>query len=283
MSNTNPNTEAQARELTTANAIKAASDALHRADASEIAAIALHEDFQLASIEHLLPLRRRARGDFTAGDMTSFFDYAKAHAEAGALAMVQKDKMQAVAVLNLGTPLTPGHADNKAIYAPEKTAAYRALQSICDAPLSQTKIAEWIEDWADVAQMQFFAGDEELTTKQAVAAVRAITIESARRVESEEGQLSAARSAFESVQATSRHKLPTTIYYTCEPYLDLEMRLFVLRTAVNTGADAPRLILRMVGKEQHDEAMAQELAAKVHAGLHEHMPVLLGSYQRRND
>ena len=243
-------------------------------------ATALHEDVKVHDLEHLLPCRRRARGTMSTAYVAPFAQYATAYAEPGAAVFVDAEHMAATAVLDLGTKETPGHTDNRAKLQPTKTAAYAALLVINGRAQSQQALVEFFEDWGSVARLSFFAGDDEVTPGKALAAVRRITIENLRKVESEEQQLSANRTAFESVKATSHEPIPTTIYYTCKPYADLVERTFVLRLSILTGDKAPSLVLRIQNLEAHVEAMGGELAELVRTSIGGAMPVLLGSYSK---
>jgi uncharacterized protein YfdQ (DUF2303 family) len=114
---------------------------------------------------------------------------------------------------------------------------------------------------------------------KAIAAVRAITVESARKVESVEQTLSAERTAFESIKADSKNQpLPGLIHFTCEPYLGFEGRTFALRVAVHPSEKSVTLSLRMAQAEKHEEEIAAELAAKVGTELTGTAPVMLGTY-----
>lgn len=161
-----------------------------------------------------------------------------------------------------------------------KTAPYAMLLVINGRAQSQQALAEFLEDWGSVAALNFFTPDGEITMGKALAAIRRITIENLRKVESEEQQLSANRTAFESVKASSQEPIPTTIYYTCKPYADLEARTFVLRLSILTGEKAPSLVLRIQNLEAHVEAMGAELAELVRKAISGAMPVLLGSYSK---
>lgn len=242
--------------------------------------VALPNEFTTHDLEKLLPHRRRARGSMGTAYVAPFAQYAQAYAGPGAAVFVDAAEMKACAVLDLGTKEHPGHADNRAQLALVKTAAYAALLQINGRGQSQQQLAEFIEDWGQAAQLQFFAASGEVPQGKALAAIRRITIESARKVESEEQQLSANRTAFESVQATSHEPLPTTIYYTTKPYADLPERMFVLRLSILTGDKSPTLVLRIQNLEAHTEAMGQELAALVFDAIGGAMPVLLGSYSK---
>lgn len=262
--------------LTKAEAITAADKAM----TSQVQTlIALPEDFKIHDLEGYLQNRRRVRGTMGTSTVAAFAAYAATHAQEGATVFVDVDQMAATAVLNLGTPDDPGHADNKAVLQPKKTAAYRSLLVHATGQgLKQQQAAEFLEDWPE--HIECFNDGGKIAPPQAIAAIRKLTIESMRKLESSEQSLSASKSAFESVQATSADPIPTTIYFKCAPYQDLSERLFVLRLGVQTGAAAPAIVLRIVKQETHAEEMASELAALVTVAIGESMPVLLGQYAR---
>jgi len=267
------------KELAQAEAITAAGSAVADALEDGTATVALPSEFTVHDLEKTLPLRRRARGIMTTSSVKPFTEYVDQHKEPGATVFVDQDVMTAVAVLNLGTPDQPGHADNTAKMVAKRMAAFTALlQHASGQGLAQAKAAEFLEDWP--GYFKFFKDDGEITAGQAIAAVRKLTIEAMRKLESAEQQLSATRSAFESVSATSTEPLPTTIYFNCIPYHGLSERQFVLRLGVLTGAKDPAIVLRIVNKEQHEEEMAAELSALVATSLTESgVPVMVGRYQ----
>ena len=244
--------------------------------------VPLPHDFQLHDTEKYLPRRRRARGAMATSVLADFAAYTKTHAETGATVFVSPDHMNATAVLNLGTYDTPGHADNTATLTLKRTAAFVALGQVAGGQgHKQATIAEFLEDWA--GNVKCFNDAEDIAPPKAIAAIRKITIEAMRKLESAEQQLSATRSAFEHVQATSGPEpLPTLIYFTCEPYQGLQARTFILRLAVLTGNDEPAITLRVVKAEEHQEEMAAELASRVTEALADtSVPVHLGSYQAK--
>lgn len=240
--------------------------------------VALPNDFTLHDLEHLQENRRRARGEMSTRFIVPFASYAEQHHEAGATVFVDPENLTATAVLNLGTPMHPGHADNLARLQLKRTAAYSALCTIVQAQRSQVEIAEFLEDWE---QMKCFSYGNEIKRPQAIAAIRKITIDSSRKLESSEQQLGATRSAFESVQASSFEPLPTTLYFSCKPYSDLEERLFVLRLSILTGDSKPKIMLRIQSPETHAEEMAAELVSLVATAIDPAVaiPVLVGTYR----
>lgn len=243
------------------------------------AVVALPERFTDHDLERYLPNRRRARGVMNTDNLASFAEYTKAHAEPGASVFVDAEHMKAVAVLNLGTPEAPGHGDNRAMLALKRTAAFTALLAHANNAgrgMTQTVASEFLEDWPD--HIQCFNSEGEISPPKAIAALRKLSIEAMRKMESSEQSLSASRSAFESVQATSSEPIPTTIYFKCVPYQELAERQFVLRLGVLTGGDKPSITLRIVKVELHNEEMAQELASLTRDALAGSFPVMLGEY-----
>lgn len=265
--------------LTKAEATTAANNAIASAHQSTTNVLALPDDFKVHDLEAYMPSRRRPRGAMTTSVLADFANYATAHAEDGASVFIDKDRMKATAVLNLGNTDAPGHADNLAVVALEKSAAYAALLLIANGqPRKQTDVAEFLEDWAPFITCR--TTEDVVGTGQAAAAVRNITIEAAKKVTSSEQQLGATKSAFESVQASSADNLPTQIEFLCEPpYFGLSARTITLRLSVLT-TDKPQIVLRVVKLEEHQEAMAAEFAELARTALGDAMPVGIGTYQR---
>lgn len=270
--------------LSQSQSINAASEAVGDAFGSGAAVAFLPKEYMEHDLERFQATRRRARGAMSTQSLQDFAAYVTAHAEAGASVFVDQASMRATAVLNLGTPKEPGHADNTAVFAPKKTAAYIALLAVIRTDngrsLTQTQLAEWMEDWAERIDCE--RDGDAIATPKAIAAVRAITVEAARKVESVEQSLSAERTAFESIKADSKNQpLPSLIHFTCEPYLGFEGRTFALRVAVHPAEKSVTLSLRMAQAEKHDEEIAAELSAMVSTALTGTAPVMLGTYSAK--
>lgn len=240
---------------------------------------ALPSDFQVHDLEKYLAVRRRLRGTMTTSVLADFADYVKANQEAGARVFINQGEMSATAVLNHGTPSEPGHADNTAKLVLQSTAAYKALCAIANGQaLKQTQVAEFLEDW--LGNIRCSREGADMGTARAIAAIRDISIEKLQRVASQEQQLAASRSAFESVKAEGTD-IPTHIEFKAEPYVGLSERAFVLRLGILTG-DKPSITLRVVKAEEHAEQMANELQGLVRNALAESLPVIVGSYSVKN-
>ncbi len=240
---------------------------------------ALPSDFKLHDLEPFYPVRRRLRGAMETNSISAFQEYTKVNAQTGCTVFVDAARMVATSILNHGTSDVPGHADYSATLTLDRTAAYKALQATANgAGFSQAAIAEFFEDWPDA--LRFFNDAGEISGPKAIAAIRRLTIESMRKLESTEQQLSASRSAFESVQATSADPIPTIVYFNCQPYADLETRTFIARLTIKTGDAKPTVALRISKAEEHAEEMALELGALITtAFVDQKIPVLIGKFR----
>lgn len=258
-----------------AQSISAAAATLADSDTTNL--VALPENYSLHDLEKHLANRRRPRGIMKTNHLASFANYSKQHAGDGASVFVDAERMKATAVLNLGTPGEPGHADDLAQYAPGQTAAYQAMLTHTASSMNQRAAAEFFEDWA--THLQFFTDAGQVSGSKAIAAVRKITIENMKKLASSEEQLSANRSTFESVSASSDDPIPTIIYFTTQPYDVLPSRVFVLRLSINTSSNQPLIVLRVATLEKHKEEMALELADLVRNAFDNSLSVALGTYE----
>ena len=247
--------------------------------------VTVPDKYTLKDLEKFMPARRRQRGTMNTNSITDFAAYTVEHKELGCTVFVNPENMAARAVLNLGTKNLPGHCDNSAVVTLEKTAAFLALLSHTaqHVSLKQSQMAEFLEDWSD--EIVCYNADVQpesqyIPIHKAIAAVRKLTIESMHKLESEAKSLSASKSTFESVAATSTETIPTMFRFETVPYHGLEVRTFEVRLGINTGGPVPTIGLRIIKMEEHDEQMAKEFAQLVRDALtgEERLPVLIGSY-----
>lgn len=245
-------------------------------------AAALPDNFKLHDLEKFLPERRRMRGHMETTSLDAFAEFVSRHAEPGAAVFVDTDRMRATAVLNLGNSSGPGHADMLATLRAKETAAMSAMRAACAKPQTQQAAAEFLEDWRHLVECVDSNGAE-LSTPKTIAALRKLTIETMRKLESDQQQLRATTSAFEDVQAKSVEPLPAGVFFECEPAVFLDKRRFYLRLGIQTGGEKPTIVFRVAMDEQHTQEMAEEMRQKIAEALEaeggESVPMLLGTYQ----
>ncbi|HIH8976808.1 TPA: YfdQ family protein [Serratia marcescens] len=216
----------------------------------------LPKDVNVESLERYHDLRFRFRGNMETTSIPDFVKYSTQYAGEGVCCFIDADRMQAETIFNIGTLDEPGHADNKASITLKKTAPFSGLLDINGRKQGQKELAEWLEDNRDFLTA-FDADGVVLDIKQAVGAVRRITIESVSTSDHEENDFSGKRSLMESVEAKSKDVMPAAFEFKYVPYEGLSERPFKLRYSIITN-DKPILVLRIVQLEKAEEEIAVE-------------------------
>ncbi len=175
-----------------------------------------------------------------------------------------------------GTPEKPLSASHSTTLTLEKTAEYTALNNIVNVQLTQRELADFIEDFTP--NIRAFHNNEELDLGKAVAAVRAITIESAQSQTSVIGDMSSSGSLLEQVEArAAQHVLPTSFEFDCTPYHGLCGHVARLRVSVLTGGDKPRLKLRIMSEGQYRETIVNNFTDILNEKLSNTVDVFIGN------
>lgn len=237
----------------------------------------------VCSIEHLQEGRSRYRGKFATQNLTAFADYVVATVDNNAprtpaAGFIDPDHASAVAYFNLGDHEHPGHGDNTAALTLKPTAAYAALLATTQRALDQRTLHDFLEDWRDNITVLVDGQPRDNGIANALAAVRDITVEQARKVQHVERDFGATRSAMESVDARSTLTLPSGFEFRAVPYEGLQERIFRLRLGVNTGGDKLSLTLRIQQADQLSEDIARDFLARLEAKLGTASTLILGTF-----
>lgn len=221
-------------------------------------AVAKPDGLEIVSLERYQVGRYRFRGALKTTSISDFVKYSVGYADTpGVRCFIDAEDMSAKTIFNLGTIAAPGHADNSAVIGLKKTSPFSAVLSVNGHRQGQKELAEWLEDWREFL-LAFDAEGNVLDIKQAIGAVRRITIESSRSSDHEDSDFSAKRSVMENVEAKSKDIMPAAFEFKCTPYEELQERAIKLRYSILTSHDTPALILRIVQLENLEEQMAQE-------------------------
>lgn len=234
---------------------------------TDFGTVMLPEGITLQSLEHFQAHRNQFRAVFSTQRFGSLIEYATANAQENAQCFIDQEKMKAEIVFDMGNREQAGHAKHRANLVMKKTAAYKALCEINGSRRSQRDFSDFLEDWGDY--LTAYHHEDEISIKNAVQAVRKMTIDYARNEEHELSDFAAKKSAMESVESKSTLQLPTHLVFTCNPYNGLDTRSFTLRVQVLTGSGEPVLTTRLVQAEQIEEAIATEFAEKLSDALSE--------------
>lgn len=218
--------------------------------------IALPSNYNIHDLEKFQIGRRRYRGSLETASLSDFVAYVRANTGDNQ-GFIDAEKLSAKVLFNLGTIDEPGHGDWTATLALKATAAFRALCGVQGKQLDQRDLIEWLEDWS--ANVVGFDGEGGfIPTSAAIEAIRKINIKSTKDSTHVQEDRRASRSAMEEVEASAGPSLPNRISFRCTPYLGLPERDFSLRLSVLTSHDEPLLVMRVVGYEEHLEAIAQD-------------------------
>lgn len=239
---------------------------------------------EVVSIEHLQPGRSRFRGAFATRQLQDFAAYVTAETEnaqriAGSVqGFIDTEAMTAKVFFNLGNIEHAGHADHTASLKLKPTAAYAALCAAASRPLDQRTLHDFVEDWRDNITPLFDGQPDATRLANTLAAIRDITVETARKVNHVERDMGATRSAMESIDARSTLTLPSGFEFRTVPYDGLAERTFRLRLGVNTGGDKVALTLRIQQAEQVTEDIAKDFRDRLATKLGTACPLTLGTF-----
>lgn len=236
---------------------------------------ALFHDGKIVSTEHLQEGRARYRGQFSTDSIEAFANYAKANTSGQGF--IDIDSMSAQIFFNLGTPDQPGHGDWRANLKLRPTAEYQAMLAINGKKFLQRDLVEWLEDWgAYCAAVN--ADMQHIPAPKALAAIRNITIKASSESNHQEKDFGARRSAVEEIEATAENGIPYAIGFACIPYPGLAQRSFTLRVSVLTTGDKPQLVLRPIGLESAQEAIAKEFQQVLTDHIGDAASLVLGKF-----
>lgn len=224
--------------------------------------------------------RSRFRGTYSTNSLADFSTYVVDRAAPDARGFIDQDAMSCVVLFNIGTPDVPGHADDRAVLKLKATAAYTSVQAVAEANLTQKSLSDWIEDWSQ----HLGAVDEngaEMPLAKAIAAVRSITIKSQSESDHTVAETRASRSAFDSIEASSKETLPAWLLVNLLPYEGLGEHEIKLRVSVLTSGSQPILKLRWVGEEAQREFIAQEFKEYLAKNVQTSAKLALGTFDAK--
>jgi len=239
-----------------------------------------NEGERIVSLEPYGAGRTRFRGTYATGSLPSFIAQVLANVDGRGKVdgFIEPEKMQAVVFFNLGTAVSPGHGDHRSTLTLKKTAAFASLLTAVSRPHTQRSLAEWIEDWREFLTPVTDGQPNGDTIAKVIAAVRDITVKTAREVTNVERDLGTTTSAMASIDAQSKHVLPEGFLFETEPYAGLPKRTFTLRLGSQSSDDKIVLTLRIQQAESIDEKIAQDFEKVLRDGLGDTANLSLGTF-----
>lgn len=220
--------------------------------------VTLPEGYTVQSLEKYMEHAYRYDAAYSTTSIEDFTRYNENHQQDNAVCFANPETMTAKTIFDIGSRDEPGHKLHTANLKLKSTAAHTALRRVAEngPALDQKQASDFIEDWSEC--MSIDSADEKMTPPQAAAALRNLTIEAAKEINSKTDDFGESMSAMEKIEAKNQDKLPHRIRFTCQPFNGLSHREFVVRVGILTGHDKPKISLRIIQIEKHEEDMADE-------------------------
>jgi uncharacterized protein YfdQ (DUF2303 family) len=143
--------------------------------------------------------------------------------------------------------------------------------------MSQKDMSDWIEDWHSTLSA-VGEDNQNISLVKPIAAVRTITVKASSESDHAVSETRASRSAMDSIEATSKETLPTSLIFSVVPFEGLQLREIILRISVITSGTQPVLKLRWVGEEVQREEIAQEFKSVLDAQVGSAAKLALGIF-----
>lgn len=223
---------------------------------------------EVVNLENFLEAPIRMRATFRTERLEDFAAYVREQGDTNETAIfIQSAGSGAKAVIDYGSDKDPLWGDHKAILSIPATPEADAIQRICCRPHSQRELIEFMEDWGHILNAES-SSEETIGIKKAIAAIRAVTIDSIRKLTNEEADFETSQSALEKISAkSSKGALPAKLIATASLLEGLEPTLIELRVSILTGEDRPMFRVRFVAEEKLRQAAAKEVEARIQTDL----------------
>lgn len=245
-------------------------------------AVLMPGSFQVVDLEKFDKHRSRFRGTYSTSSLKDFADHV-VNRDAGATGFINADdadKLSCTVFYNIGDQAQPGHCDDIAVLTLKPTAAFKAVQGVVGKSMDQKTLSDWIQDWSLTLSATDVDG-KDLELRKTIAAVRNIKIEAKASSDHSVGNMNAARSSMEQIEARSEHELPAYLIMSAIPFSGLQVRQLKLAVSVLTGGEKPALSLRWVGKEPQLEEINQEFKCVLSKEVGGSARLFLGSFDPR--
>lgn len=205
------------------------------AQALDYKGVLIPATMKLETLEQFQQFKNRFKGVFITSSIDSFSEYVNNYENASCF--INCNDPVATAIFDLGTIAQPGHAEHKSTLNLDSTPEYDALVKFEKELHTQQKFAEFIEDWKFCITCTDASGNE-METKDAIQAVRHVTVEAKKKDDVQVGAFSANKSTLDQLDASNNGKpLPAWIIFSCSPYQGLKQCDFPMRVSLSMTRD----------------------------------------------
>lgn len=218
----------------------------------------VHQDFKTVDLDKYQPNRRRMGGLMETIDIDSFFNYVKKRqAEMPEVAYrtfvdasQAKNRLHAKTILNFGTSMAAGQADDVAQLVLQKDPLFEEfLETFEGETFTAVKFADAFEDLIGSLDMVAFVEKQEQSIASAISVIRNSKVDAAQNTTVKATQYTSESSEMERVEiASNAGQLPTFIAIKTPIYLGLEeQKVFfkVKAETVSAGENKLKLVFSL--------------------------------------
>lgn len=223
----------------------------------------------VTDLEHLLPAPTRKRCTVRTNSLSDFLAYCAHSLRGGYTAfdhgnpyvfVEEAPNIQALAVLDFGTPAEPGWGLHRALWTPTDSPPMQALRRLLGKALTQEALTDYIDDWGDFLAFERADGTP-VPTAAARGAIADMTAETVRAMRSKTGDFERERSALEKL--TVSPTVPARMVLTCAPWAGFAARPLQVRISASESSSTIALRLALVAWGLHEAALLEELHARL--------------------
>lgn len=180
--------------------------------------IIVPNDYKLIDLEQYEPTPSQFRGTFKTTLIDEFAGYINTNGTDKTCIFINPDTEIAAAIIDMGTANNPEWGKHRAELKLKKLPEFKKLTELNNTVLSQLDFIDFAEDFAGSIQ---FVNDEmvPIDFRQAIAAIRKLTINSTQNSESTVGNFNASHSSLDAIEIKANgSKPPHGFTFTCAPY-----------------------------------------------------------------
>lgn len=215
------------------------------------------DNFKMHDLEGHMQFRTNYRFKFKTTNINDFISYAEEYIENGSKCFVDADRMTAKAFFDLGNKLHAQHQDHTGHLELKRLSDYKKLLDIDEMHLSQKDAGNFIEDFYENVKC-FTKDGVEMPASVAAQSIYDMTIEQAKTIKSKVANLGESLSTMEKIEAANQDKICAGFVFKCIPYMGLDEREFQVRLSILTGGERPKISLKVINIEKHQEQMSEE-------------------------
>lgn len=236
---------------------------------TDIPAIVIPEKNKVESLEHLLAAPARFVAHYQTSLLDEYAGYCNKHSDIESAIFINPEKMNALAIFDLGDEAKPAWGKHRATLSLKKTAAFEAVLDKDRSGFDQQGLIDFVNDWDDC--ITFFdenAAEIPLTT--AINRIRRLTVSNLKKSDSEVGNFNAQRTAMESIEVSAGNdKPPASIHFSTKPYNGFDDIVLRLDVRAVVKHDAIALQYRIAGLDSLMERLSDDFKQKLMAALPE--------------